>query len=192
MAAARVSRRDASVWAGRYPRLCSATPEVSRQTEALSFRIEKRILYSAPVSGNFSSLYRVFSRSTTAFLMMRWQSGTENRAESRLYPVTGKAASRGSQSSQGRALTPSNSASKLRAGKLPISSSTRSPQRRLRFAFAQSPGEPVKKTRPSSARTSARSSLRSSSAARPSRPNRQGTQKVKLCLIIMILTSLNF
>ena len=79
-------------------------------------RSMKRILYSAPVSGRTEVWCLVISRLTTAFLMMLWQAGTLVSWLFRDEPVTGKAASAGSSSSQGMAYTPSNSSSKVEAG----------------------------------------------------------------------------
>ena len=110
---------------------------------------------------------------------MAWQAGTAWRAELRQCPLTGNCPSRGIKRSQGRALVPSNRASKLSAGKEPSTSSTRSPVRRFRLSRAMSSAEPRHSTRPFSAWTPSRFNRRISSAHRPSSPNRVGTAKVK-------------
>ena len=76
-------------------------------------RSMKRILYSAPVSGRLVVRWPFIRRLTTAFLMMLWQAGTLDSWLFSEEPVTGKAASAGSSSSQWMEKTPSNSSSKV-------------------------------------------------------------------------------
>ena len=78
-------------------------------------RSMKRILYSVPLSGSTEVWCLAIRRLTTAFLMMLWQAGTLESWLSSEEPVTGKAASVGSRSSQGTLYTPSNSSSKVDA-----------------------------------------------------------------------------
>ena len=52
--------------------------------ETRSFMMENCTWYSGPVSGNQPMPYTLFSRSTMAFLMIFWQSDTENSLELRL------------------------------------------------------------------------------------------------------------
>ena len=96
---------------------------------------------------------------------MLWQAGTLDRVLDRLDPFTGKAASAGSSSSQGTENTPSNSSSKVLAGKRLSRMSTRSAQRRPRLAAAIMLSSPEKAMRPSVTCTFSAPSRRTSKAA---------------------------
>ena len=104
---------------------------------------------------------------------MRWQSGTECSALETLQPSTGKAPSRGIQSSKGRALTPSKSSSKLRAGNSPSFRSILSAKRERILALARPLRSVLNRTRPFSGSTASMPMCLSSLPSGPSRPKRQ-------------------
>ena len=135
----------------RYPLLCRDRPVVSRQTLASSFIKEILIGYSAPVSGNHSTWYIIFSRSTIAFFTMDWISDglnsllfTEEAFATQNFPSTGI------YSSQGRALIFSKSSSKVTAFTLPTFKRIRSAVRKNIFARLKMSSSPQKVTLPSS------------------------------------------
>ena len=114
------------------PRLCRPAPLVSSITVTSSFNIVNWIWNSAPVSSNQERWYDAFSRSTTAFFTMDWQSercaagnpATTPDREPVLWPI---------QRSHGRALTPGTVLQSCAPG-MPISTCTRSAVRQRRLA----------------------------------------------------------
>ena len=90
-AAASVSRSGAALASGRYPRLWSATPEVSIISDASSLKMKNSIWYFTPVSGMRTRPYFPPRRSAVAFFIMLWQSGREVSALFIECPFTGNA-----------------------------------------------------------------------------------------------------
>ena len=87
--------------------------------------------------------------------------------------------------SSGRARTPSNSASNVRAENCPNTIWMRSAYRDEMFARAMIDRSPENSTRPFSGRTSSAPIRRSSSPKMPSMPNRQGAQYVNFSVIAL-------
>ena len=170
MAAASVSLRGASPVFSRYPLLCNPAPLVSIDIVAISFNKAAWILNRGPFSGNQLRLYLVFIFSTMAFLTMAWQSETLNNLDFIDFPSTGNSASSGISSSQGRALVPSNSSSKVKAGNWPAFINSRSAVRSHILQRGIARTSPVKDTLPFSTVKSLYPSCLSSRASTASNP----------------------
>ncbi len=104
--------------------------------------------YQPPDSGSSTTPCCSRSRSTIAFLTIFWQAGTLDNCELRERPETGNSPSAGIQRAQSRAFVPSNSCPKSVVSILPMSISTRSADRRCRFAWAMAAASPSNATRP--------------------------------------------
>ena len=124
---------------------------MSNPTVTTSFMMVTRRGKLAPSSGNQLTLYFFFRRSTIAFFIIDWISdGLKSLLLIEVAFATQNLPSSGINCSQGSALVPSKSSSKVVALKLPILIRIRSVVRRKILARTMAASSPAKVTFPSS------------------------------------------